>query len=324
MENIGECRLTTRDDTTTLGNTGITVSALGIGAWQWGDKFFWGYGGDYTDADTQAAFEAALKAGVNFFDTAELYGSGTSERLLGRFIRAAQAEERVIVATKFMPFPWRLRRGELVRALRRSLERLGMARADLYQTHWPLPPLPVETWMEGMADAVEARLTGAVGVSNYNADQMRRAQARLARRGLRLASNQVSYSLLNRAVERDGVLAACRELGVTLIAYSPIEKGMLSGKYTPQNLPPGVRRGRYGPAYLAKIQPLIGLLREIGQAHGGKTPSQVSLNWLMRKGALPIPGVKNVKQVEENVGALGWRLSAEEVAALDSVSGKAN
>src|SRR3989304_4840067 len=187
MENIGECKLTTRDDTTTLGNTGITVSALGIGAWQWGDKFMWGYGGDYTDADARAAFQAALKAGVNFFDTAELYGSGTSERLLGRFIRAAQAEERVIVATKFMPFPWRLRRGELVRALRRSLERLGMTRVNLYQIHMPRPLLSVETWMEWMADAVEAGLTGAVGVSNYSADQMRRGQGRGGRGGPRIA-----------------------------------------------------------------------------------------------------------------------------------------
>src|SRR3972149_3360970 len=99
MENIGECKLTTHDGTTTLGNTGIIVSALGIGAWQWGDKFMWGYGGDYTDVDAQAAFEAALKAGVNFFDTAELYGSGTSERLVGGFIRAAQGEDRGLVAT---------------------------------------------------------------------------------------------------------------------------------------------------------------------------------------------------------------------------------
>jgi aryl-alcohol dehydrogenase-like predicted oxidoreductase len=113
---------------------------------------------------------------------------------------------------------------------------------------------------------------------------------------------------------------ACKELGVTVIAYSPIAKGVLSGKYTPQNIPPGPRGRRYPSEYLAKVQPLIGLLKEVGQAHGGKTPAQVSLNWLITKGAAPIPGAKNVKQAQENAGALGWRLTDTEVKALEAAS----
>ena len=259
-----------------------------------------------------------MAAKVHFFDTAEVYGLGRSERLLGRFVR--ESGKSVIVATKFFPLPWRWRQADLLRALRHSLDRLGLKQVDLYQTHWPFPPISIETWMEAMADAFEAGLTRAVGVSNYNLAQMQRAYDTLAKRGVRLASNQMPYSLINRRVEREGLLARCQELGIKLIAYSPIEKGILSGKYTPDNPPPGMRRSRYGRAYLAKVQPLIALLRNVGEAHGGKTPSQVALNWLICKGALPIPGVKNAKQAEQNVGAVGWRLTASEVSALESAS----
>ena len=301
-----------------LGMTDLQVSLLGIGTWPWGDRLYWGYGRSYTDADLQAAFERSLAAGINFFDTAEIYGHGHSERLLGRFVRAAG--QPVVVATKFMPFPWRLRRKALLDALRSSLERLGLPQVDLYQIHWPYPPVPINTWMQALAEVVQAGLVRAVGVSNYSARQMRRAQAALARWGVPLASNQVHYSLLHRQPERDGVLAACRELGVTLIAYGPLAKGMLTGKYTPDNSLPIPRGLRVGRQQLARIQPLIALLCEIGEGHRGKTPAQVALNWLICKGAVPIPSVKNLDQAEQNAGAMGWRLTDDEIAALDAVS----
>ena len=306
-------------DRVPLGSTSIRISPLGIGTWQWGDRMFWNYGqGEFNDADLHAGFRAALSAGVNFFDTAEVYGSGRSETLLGEFIRTdnPQPAEPLVVATKFMPYPWRLSRKELVRALRRSLKRLGLDHVDLYQVHQPIPPLPPETWAAGLADAAGEGLVRAVGVSNYSEDWMRRAHAVLAKRGLPLASNQVEYSLLVRDPEWNGVQAACKELDVTLIAYSPLGKGLLTGKYTPEHPPKGVRRFMLG-RYLKPVQPLVGLLREIGQKHGGKTPAQVALNWLMAKGAVPIPGLKNLRQAAENLGALGWRLTPDEVAALD-------
>ncbi|GAB4545625.1 MAG: aldo/keto reductase [Anaerolineae bacterium] len=303
-----------------LASGDLCVSPLGIGTWAWGDRLFWGYGrGGYTDADLEAVFQISLSAGINFFDTAEVYGRGRSERLLGRFVRAA-ADDQIVVATKFFPFPWRWRRAALLRALRGSLERSGLDRVGLYQIHWPYPPVSIETWMAGLADAVEAGLTRAVGVSNYNPSQTRRAHAALAGRGVPLASNQVQYSLLHRQPEWSGLLDLCRELGITLIAYSPLAMGTLTGKYTPDNPPPGIRGRRYRRDYLALVQPLIGLMREIGQAHGGKTPTQVALNWVMGKGALPIPGAKNARQAQEIVGALGWRLSEVELAALDKAS----
>jgi aryl-alcohol dehydrogenase-like predicted oxidoreductase len=303
-----------------LGATDLRVSPLGIGAWQWGDRFFWGYGSGYGDADLQNAFELALGAGINFIDTAEIYGPHTSERKLGEWLRTRQ----VVIATKFFPLPWRWRRGDLRRALRGSLRRLGRARVDLYQTHWPFGPGAIETWMEAMADAASDGLIRAVGVSNYNVEQTKRAYEALSKRGLALASNQIEYSLLRRSPERSGLLKLCRDLGVTVIAYSPLAKGVLSGKYTPDHPPPGLRRRRYDRERLAAAQPLLGLMKEIGQAHGGKTPSQVALNWLIVKGALPIPGAKNVKQAQDNAGAMGWRLTEAETAALDGASDTVN
>ena len=294
---------------------------LGAGCWQWGDALMWGYGQGYAATEVQTAFDGSLAAGITFFDTAEVYGMGKSEKFLGDFMRARGTGTRPLsVATKFFPLPWRLARGALTHALRKSLERLGLKQVDLYQTHWPSPPLAVETWMEAMADAVEAGLTRSVGVSNYTVAQTKRSYETLAKRGVPLLSNQVPYSLLNRKIEKSGLTTLCRELGVKIIAYSPIEKGILTGKYTPDNPPPGLRGRRYGREYLQKVQPVIALLRNLGQAHGGKTPAQVALNWLICKGALPIPGAKNARQALDNAGAMGWRLTPSEVETLDKAS----
>ncbi len=305
-------------ETISLGKTDVRVTPLGMGAWQWGDKFMWGYGQDYADGDVKLAFEETLKAGVNWVDTAEVYGMGASEKLLGRFLQETKAN--IVVATKFFPFPWRLSGGALLNALRGSLKRLGLERVDLYQIHQPYSLVSVESWMDAMAEAVKSGLTRAVGVSNYSAEQTRRAHERLAKHGVTLASNQIQHSLLHRRPERNGTIAACHELAVTVIAYSPIAKGVLSGKYTPENAPPGLRGRMYNREYLAKVQPLIGLMKEVGQAHGAKTPTQVALNWLICKGAVPIPGAKNARQARDNAGGLGWRMSEAEVRALDEAS----
>ncbi len=298
-----------------LGRTGIRISPLGLGTWQWGDYFVWKYGKGYTDSDLFEAFEISLGAGINFIDTAEIYGRGRSERLVGEC--AGRAAKPLVVATKFMPLPWRWRQRALVSALRASLARLGLQRVDLYQIHWPFRPRRVEVWAEALADAVEAGLTRAVGVSNFSADQMRRTYEVLARRGVPLASNQAEYNLWNRKVETNGVASVCRELGITLIAYSPLAKGLLTGKYGPGNPPPGLRRRLFHPADLVAMQPLLARMREVGSARG-KTPSQVALNWLLCQGAVAIPGAKNARQAADNAAALGWRLTADEVRLLNA------
>jgi len=291
---------------------------MGLGTWSWGDRLFWGYGRGYRDEDIRQAYDASLEAGVFFMDTAEVYGQGRSETLLGKFL--AETEQKVVVATKFMPYPWRLGRGSLKRALRNSLKRLGRASVDLYQIHWPFPPVQIEVWMDAMSEAVQAGLITAVGVSNYDRKQMQRAYDALIRQGVPLASNQVEYSLLDRRVEKNGLLKQCQEMGVTLIAYSPLAMGMLTGKYTPENPPQGFRARRYQARYLAAMKPLIDQLKRIGSDHAGKTAAQVALNWGICKGAVPIPGAKTLAQAQQNAAALGWRLSEEEVARLDEVS----
>lgn len=290
---------------------------IGLGAWQWGDRVIWGYGQTHTDKDIREAFDVSLNLGVRFVDTAEIYGSGTSERLLGKFIK--ETDQPVLVATKFFPWPWRVTKGFLPRALKGSLERLGMESVDLYQIHWPSYLMTPETMMEGMVECIKQGLTRTVGVSNFGQKRMLRAYSTLAQHGIPLASNQVHYSLLSREVEKNGTLARCKELGIRLIAYSPLEKGLLTGKYTADNPPPGVRASQY-VELLKKLPPVIKLLQEIGQNHGGKTVSQVSLNWLICKGALPIPGAKNPQQAESNAGGAGWHLTEDEIAALDAAT----
>ena len=290
---------------------------IGLGAWSWGDRMVWSYGRGYTDADIEAGFKVALENGINFVDTAEIYGNGRSEHLLGQFIK--NSDQPVLVATKFFPMPWRWTSGSVVSAMKASLERLGLARVDLYQVHWPSPIVPIETYAEGLATVHRLGLARAVGVSNYDKNQMQRAYTVLSKYDIPLASNQVEYHLLDRAVEKNGLLARCQELGVRLIAYSPLAMGLLTGKYSPETPPPGTRRAKYANL-LKGIQPLIKLMNEIGQDHASKTPAQVALNWCICKGVLPIPGAKNFQQAEMNAGATGWRLTPEQVAALDAAS----
>ena len=290
---------------------------IGLGAWSWGDRIVWNYGKGYSDADIEEGFKISLENGVHFVDTAEIYGNGRSERLLGQFLKRTEAP--VIVATKFFPLPWRLTRASVTRALHASLERLGLERVDLYQIHWPSPLVPIERYVEGLVSAHRLGLTRAVGVSNYNKNQMQRAFTVLSGYEIPLASNQVEYNLLNRSVEKNGLLARCQELGIRLIAYSPLAMGLLTGKYSSENPPPGMRAGKYAGA-LKEMRPLIKLLTEIGQNLGGKSVAQVALNWCICKGTLPIPGAKNVRQAEMNAGAAGWRLTPEQVQSLDGAS----
>lgn len=291
---------------------------MGIGTWAWGDRLYWGFGRGYQEKDLGDAFRWLLQNGVNFFDTAEIYGQGNSEEMLGRFLK--ETDQPVKIATKFMPLPWRLSRKALLRALRKSLKRLGVASVDLYQIHMPLPPVTVETWMAAMAEAYQDGLIQAVGVSNYNREQMQRAYDALIGEGIALASNQIEYHLLNRTAEKSGLLKLSQELGVQLIAYSPLASGVLSGKYTPENPMQGIRANRYTRATLGRVQPLIRVLQKIGGAHEGKTPAQVALNWVICKGLIPIPGVKTLEQAQVNMDVLDWRLTEAEVTRLDEVS----
>jgi aryl-alcohol dehydrogenase-like predicted oxidoreductase len=305
-----------------LGRSALQVPRLGVGAMVWGDAkglarlhpAQTAYGGSHGIEEEKRALEVSLAAGVNLFDTAAFYSLGAAERRLGELTRG----RNILIASKF-PGGFSFRTEDFPKELNASLARLGRNTIDLYQHHFPAKNVSISKLMDLMADAVEAGKVKAVGVSNYSAEQMREAHAALAKRGIPLASNQVEYSLLHRQPETNGVLDACRELGITLIAYSPLAGGMLTGKYSAQNRPGGFFRRilpQYNRKTLDAIQPVIQLLREIGDRYS-KTPSQVAIRWLIENPiVLPIPGAKNGKQAMDNAGALAFSLTAEEVESL--------
>ncbi len=313
------------DHPTTLGLSSLRVPRLGVGAMTWGEprglaRFHpakLAYGGADGFEEEKRALEANLDAGVDLVDTAAFYSGGASELRVGEL---AQGKD-VLIASKF-PSGLRFKADDFRGELEASLSRLGRPTIDLYQHHFP-GRVAIPDLMDHMADAVEAGKVKAVGVSNYSAEQMRQAHAALAERGVPLASNQVEYSLLHRQPETNGVLDACRELGVTLIAYTPLAGGMLTGKYSAESRPTGFYRRvlpRYRRKALDAMQPVVGLLREIGDRHS-KTPSQVAIRWLIENPiVLPIPGAKNGQQATNNAIALSFSLTAEEVAALSDAT----
>lgn len=311
---------------TTLGRSNLRVPRMGVGAMTWGDakglaRFHpakTAYGGAHGYEEEKRALEVSIKAGVNLFDTAAMYSLGAAERRLGELARGRD----VIIATKY-PSGFSFRVEDFPKELEATLARLGRDSIDLYQHHYPNERISIPALMNQVADAVERGKVRAVGVSNYSAGQMREAHEALAKRGIPLASNQVEYSLLHRKPEVDGTLDACRELGITLIAYSPLAGGRLTGKYSAQRRPGGFFR-RILPQYSRKameaIQPVIKLLGGIGEKYG-KTPSQVAIRWLIENPlVLPIPGAKNGKQAMDNAQALTFSLTAEEVDALSQAA----
>lgn len=314
-------------DEITFSGCRTAVAPLGVGTWAWGDRRTWGMG-SYDTATTEDtigdAWDRSLDAGVGLFDTAEVYGGGESERILGRLLSRTLAgdpgvRDRLVVATKFWPAPWKLGVGPALRhALEASLGRLQIPYVDLYQIHGPISLRSASALADALAVVVEAGLTLAVGVSNYSIKETTRIHRELADRGVPLASNQIEFSLLRRRPETTGLLRRCQELGVVPIAYSPIGQGRLTGKYSATNPPP---KGRNFSAHpMEAVDRVVAVLREIGAAHEDRTPSEVALRWIIDKGVVPIPGAKNARQAADNAGALGWRLEQAEIDALDAVA----
>jgi aryl-alcohol dehydrogenase-like predicted oxidoreductase len=282
-----------------LGRSGIDVPAIGVGTNRWNV----GGSGQARLRDTLAA---ALDTGMGFFDTAEVYSAGRSETALGEAAR--QDGRLVLIASKFAPLPYRVTAAQFGSALDKTLERLGRDSLDLYYLHFPYSPLGVGAWMRAMASAVKAGKIRAVGISNCNVAQMRKAAGVLARYGIPLAANQVQYSLLHRKPETDGVLAACRQMDVALVAYRPVGGGAISS-----GSPTG--RGRSA---------LADTLREVAAARGA-TAAQVALAWLLKRDGhvIPIPGMTRPEHVRENSAALTLELSEGEFTAIDRASAPA-
>jgi len=302
---------------------GLKLPEMGTGVWAWGDESIWNYGseGGASMQSIEEALDVVVRSGLGFLDTAEVYGNGESERLVGALLKRLPVEKRrdVRVATKFYPIvpSTSLPRTsqDLLPALDASLARLDLPYVDLYQIHGPGLQSSGEEIGEALAEAVISGRCKAVGVSNFAFEELLPLYRTLERRGVPLTSNQVEFSLLRRLPETGGLLEECRKLGISILAYSPLGMGRLTGKYGKEKKVP--RSRFFGRVSDSKLEGLVARLREVGAAHGGKTPGQVALNWVMCKGAVPIPGCKNARQAQENAGALGWRLSEEEVHRLD-------
>jgi aryl-alcohol dehydrogenase-like predicted oxidoreductase len=314
-----------------LGKTDIEISPIGLGCWQ----FSGGHGlvGKYwpvlDQATVRAIVESSLEAGVNWFDTAEAYGRGASERALTQALRELSRKPgEVVLATKWMPF---LRTARSIhRTIDRRLEALGEYPIDLYQIHNPHSLSPIESQLLEMAGLAKAGRIRAIGVSNFSAEQMRRAHRLLAEEGIPLASNQVRYSLLHREIESNGVLEAARELGVTIIAYSPLAQGLLAGSYHDDPLRirerPGLRKHlkAFRPEELERTRPLIEELRWIAAAHE-TSPAEVALSWLLSAHGdtvVAIPGASSPEQARRNARAMDLHLSETEIDALSQRAGK--
>ncbi|KAM0959183.1 hypothetical protein EV1_024183 [Malus domestica] len=285
--------VTTEDDKVKLGGSDLKVTRLGIELpVGWKMKV------------AKAAFDVNIDGGITFFDTAEVcgsrasFGAVNSETLLGRFIKEKKQKDPrvdVAVATKFAALLWRLGRQSAIAALKDSLNCLELSSVTTKSYQVFVLFFKPEIWgnegyLDGLGDAVEQGLVKAVGVSNYSQKQLRKAHAKLQNRGIPPASNQVNYSLIYKAPKENGVKFTCDELGITLIAYSPIAQG--------------------------ELQPLLKRIKAIGEKYS-KINTQVVLNWLIAQGnVVPIPGAKKAEQVAEFASSLGWRLNTEEVAEL--------
>lgn len=310
----------------------LKLPPMGLGAWAWGDSVFWGYN-PKNDEELHEVFDYAVSNDLAFFDTAELYGIGRSETLLGTFRQSSANGDKVQVATKFAALPFRTKPQNVVKACSASLSRLNpgvqnindMKPIDLYQIHFPNAWANEEYW-DGLAQCYEKGIVKSVGVSNYGVDALRAVHAKLAERGIPLATNQIQLSLLYTFPIENGLLGACNELGVKVLSYSPLALGFLTGKYDKDTRPSGPRAniaktlfdGEAGDSF----SDLLSVMKDIATKYDDASLSQVALNWTRSKGTIPIPGARNLRQAKQNIGALKWELSDEEVNLLDSASSK--
>ena len=308
-----------------LGHSDLEVSPVGLGVMQFaGGSGAIQAGNPALPEETRIEIvRTALEGGINWFDTAELFGAGKSEKYLTEALdELGEISQRAIIATKWSSY---LRfAGNIKKTIQERLDKLSPYSIGLYQIHNPKSFSSTKAEMNAMADLVKGGKIRAVGVSNFNSDQMRVAQDTLEKRGLGLASNQVHYNLLNRKIEYNGVLETARELGISLIAWAPLASGILTGKFhkNPEKLTgiPAVRRKRL-EKQLEGSRPVIEELDEIASKYGSE-PAQVALAWLIQQGEdiVAIPGATRIGHVMEGFGAMNLQLSEQDLTQLDQAS----
>lgn len=311
-----------------LGKSEIRITPVGLGCWQFSQGRGWNkYWPVLAEAEIEGIVAAAIDGGINWFDTAEAYGNGASEKQLARVLqKSGRRPGEFVIATKWMPLFRRA--SNIASTIDERLDCLAPYPIDLYQIHNPASFSSTAAQMKAMDGLVKDGKIKTVGVSNFGAKRMIKAHRLLAEAGLPLVSNQVHYSLLKRKIESNGVMDAARDLGITIIAYSPLDQGVLTGRFHDdpallKNIS-GMRkwRGFYKERFLKKSRPVIEALKEIG-ARRAASPAQVALNWLFSahgETVVVIPGATKIPQAASNAGAMAFSISADEIDHLDRVS----
>jgi len=311
-----------------LGRTGIMVSPIGLGCWQFSKQKnlagkFWPV---LEDKLIERIVTLSIEGGINWFDTAEIYGGGESEKALSKALKAAGKKPgEVIVATKWWPM-FRFA-SNISKTINNRINLLDPYPVDLYQVHQPWSFSGENREMEKMAELVSRKLIKAVGVSNFPAQKMENSWEALQKFGIPLATNQVRYNLLHRKIESNGVMDRAKKLGISIIAYSPLAQGLVTGKFhdNPQLLR-NIGFRKYSPQFksegLEKSRPVITLLKKLALKYN-VTAAQVALNWIIQYNGdmvVAIPGATKESHVKENLGALSFRISDEDMVSLDYVS----
>lgn len=295
-----------------------TMPNIALGAWSWGAGAAGGdqvFGNHLFEEDLKPVFEAAMEKGLNLWDTAAVYGEGTSEQILGNFVKET-AHGDVILSTKFTPQIASDSSDAMQEMLNGSKERLH---ADMIDIYWIHNPMDVEKWTPKLIPLAKSGQIQTIGVSNHNLAEIKRVNEILNSEGLKISAVQNHYSLLHRSSEQAGILDYCKKNGITFYAYMVLEQGALTGKYNQEHpFPEGTGRGDSYNPHLKKLERLVEELKRIGKDHDA-SPAQVATAWAVAKGTLPIIGVTKVSQVEEAAGAARIKLNAEEVSRLEKL-----
>lgn len=298
----------------------VPTPAIAWGAWSWGDKATWHWSDDELPALEQA-WQLCVQKGMTFVDNAQAYGSGTAESIHGSLINRLP-RNRTFIQTKWDVVPDHATNllsptHAPAKMLKDSLKRLGVDYIDCYLVHGHIHASSISQVAKGLAECVDSGLTKTVGVANYSTEDMLKMQAELAKYDVPLATNQCEFSIARRKPETDGLLQACRDNNIIFQSYSSLAQGRLTGKYTSENPPP--KEYRFSSYPMEEYEPVLNVLESIASAHK-VSMSAVALNYNISKGALPVVGLRKLEQAEQNMQALGWRLSEEEIRKIDSVS----
>ncbi len=292
---------------------------IALGTWAWGAGAFGGDAvfGSKTDVENlKPVFDAAMKAGLNLWDTATVYGMGESEKILGSFV-AGEKRDAVEVSIKFTPQLAEMFDNSVEKMADASIERMGCGYIDIYWIH---NPMDVERWTPGLIPLLQSGKVKRVGVSNHNIKEIQRANKILGEAGFKVSAVQNHFSLLYRSSEKGGVLDYCKENGIEFWAYMVLEQGALSGKYNKENpLPAESDRGKKYNPVLSQLEALTNEMTAIGQEYGASC-SQIGIAWAIAKGTLPIIGATKERHVVEAAEAAKIQLTAEEISKLEALA----